>query len=133
MPAAIPRSLRSVLAVLAGLLATFALTIACTLLAVHTMHLKSAHPTPGYLALNVFYSLLAAVMGGWVAARLSGYKPLHHALALAMILAALGLTMLIRPAPSQPYNYQLMMAVLPSFAVLGGGWLAARSLLTQPR
>ncbi len=123
-----PRPLRSILAVFAGLVACMATVIVCTLLAVHAMHLKTGHPTPGYLILNVAYSLAAAVLGGWLAARLAGFKPLHHGLALAMILAILGLLSLVNPSAAQPYDYQLLMAVLPPFAILAGAWLAARSM-----
>ncbi|SEG42882.1 hypothetical protein SAMN05421819_2885 [Bryocella elongata] len=128
MLAAIPQALRSVLAVLAGFVAMVALVIVCTLLAMQAMHLKSGHPTPGYLVINATYSLLAAVAGGWIAARLSRYKPLHHALALAMIVAFLSLVMLMKPSLSQSYTYQLAMAIVPPFAVLAGGWLASRQM-----
>jgi len=128
MPAAIPQALRSVLAVLAGSIAMVVLVIVCTLLAAHAMNIIPGHPTPGYLAINAACSLLAAVAGGWIAARLSGYKPLHHALALAMIMATLSLVMMIQPSLAQPYDYQLAMAILPPFAALAGGWLAARRM-----
>jgi hypothetical protein len=123
-----PRPLRSILAVLAGLAACMGLVIACTLATVHALHLMSGHPTSGYLILNVVYSLAAAVLGGWLAARLAGFKPLHHGLALAMVLALFGLLSLVKPSTAQPYNYQLLMAVLPPFAVLAGAALAARAI-----
>ena len=123
-----PRALRSILAVFAGLIACVATVIACTLIAVHAMHLKTGNPAPGYLTLNVVYSLAAALLGGWLAARIAGFKPLHHGLALAMILALFSLLSLVKPSAAQPYNYQLLMAVLPPFAVLAGAAIAARSM-----
>jgi hypothetical protein len=127
MPAAIPKALRSVLAVLAGFALMISLVIACNLLATRAMNIPG-HPTPGYLVVSAAFSLLAAVAGGWLAARLSGYNPMHHALALAMLLGLLSLAMLIEPSPAQPYGYQLLMAALPPFAALTGGYLAARRM-----
>lgn len=121
-----PQPLRSVLAVLAGFVLTMLLSMASTVTAVHLMHLKSAHPVPGFLVVNAVVSGAAAFVGGWVAARLGGLKPLHHGLGVAMLLALVGLVALMRPAASQPYGYQLFVPVLMSFAALGGAAVGAR-------
>jgi putative membrane protein (TIGR04086 family) len=119
-----PRPLRSVLAVLAGLAVMFVIVIACTLLSVALMHLKTGHPTPGYLVINVVYSLAAAVAGGWVAARLAGYRPVAHGVALALLMLVLSALSLLHPAPSQPFFYQLFLTIVPPLAAIGGATLA---------
>ena len=108
-----PKALRSVLAVLAGYFAMAVAVVVFTVACVKALHLQSGHPTPGYLVANLVYSLLAAVLGGWVAAKIAGYRPLQHGLAL-------GLLMLIHPAPGQPLWYAWALTLgSPLMAVLG--------------
>jgi hypothetical protein len=119
-----PRPLRSVLAILAGFAVMFVIVIACTLLSVALMHLKTGHPTPGYLVLNVVYSLAAAVAGGWVAARVAGYRPITHGVALAALMFVQSALFLLQPAPSQPFLYQVFLTIVPPLAAIGGAALA---------
>jgi len=119
-----PRPLRSVLAIVAGFAAMVVIVIVCTLLSVKLMHLTTGHPTPFYLVLNVLYSLAAAVAGGWVAARVAGYRPLAHGVALALLIFALSALSLLHPAPSQPFLYQVFLTLVPPLAAVGGAALA---------
>ena len=63
--------LRAFFAVMVGYMVMMLSVIVLTLIFVKTMGLKSGHPTPGYLAINVIYSFLAAAIGGYVTARIA--------------------------------------------------------------
>jgi hypothetical protein len=126
-----PRPLRSVLAVLAGFAVMFVLVIVCTLLSLALMHLKTGHPTPGYLVINVVYSLAAAVAGGWVAARVAGYRPLAHGVALALLMFVQGGLFLLHPAASQPFLYQVFLVIFPPLAAIGGSALVRASASSE--
>jgi putative membrane protein (TIGR04086 family) len=121
-----PKFLRSILAVLAGFFSMFLVVIVLTLICVRVLHLKSGHPTPGYLAFNAIYSLAAAILGGYVAARVAGYKPLAHGIALGAVMFVFACLQLLHPAASQPYAYQLLLAVLPPLAAVAGAAFEAR-------
>jgi hypothetical protein len=119
-----PRALRSVLAVLAGFVLMVAIVIACT----HALRLNAIQPTPGYLKINFACTMLAALAAGWLTARLAGYRPMAHGLALAMTMVLLGMVALMKPTPTQPWSYQFLLAAVPPFAVLLGSWIAARRM-----
>jgi len=118
-----PRNLRSVLAVIAGFLAMAVIVMALTLLSVAVLQLKSGHPTPGYLALNVIYSLAAAVFGGWIAALVAGRTPVAHGIALAVVMLILSAVSYIHYTANQPVAYQLFLTVAPPLAAVFGAWL----------
>ena len=99
-----PKVLRSVLAIVAGFVTMFVIVIVCTVVCLQTMHLKSGHPTPGYLVINVIYSLAAAFAGGWVAARAAGYNPVIHGIILGAIMLVQSALFLLHPAASQPFS-----------------------------
>src|SRR5262245_66262648 len=74
--------LRSVLAVLAGLIVTIALSIGVDLLVVYTGRFpaRSADSTDAHWAIITGYRAVIAVFGCWVAARLAPSRPMLHAL-----------------------------------------------------
>jgi peptidoglycan/LPS O-acetylase OafA/YrhL len=119
---------RSVLSVLGAFFVVAVLVALATALAAELM-LGSigpgTEPTTPFLAVNLIYSVLFAIVGGYVAATVSDHAPLRHAAALAGFMMFLGLaTWSINggePAPGQPAWYPLVMAVMvPPTAVLGG-------------
>lgn len=115
-----PKALRSVLAVLAGYFAMALIIIVLTAACIAALHLRSGHPTNGYLAFNLLYSFAAAVAGGWVAAKVAGTRRIQHGLALAALILVLGLLFMLHPAPGQPAWDQWVLTLLsPLFAVLG--------------
>ena len=119
---------RSVGAVLIGFAATMLLVMLTTALAavafgapmVPSPEMPTREPATGYLIANLVGSLLSAVAGGWLAARVAGRHAVEHALALAMVIFVLSLLSL-RPGPGQPawYPYALMV-IGPVGAVIGG-------------
>lgn len=118
-----PRILRSVLAVIAGFLAMAVLVMVLTLVSVSALHVKSGHPTPGYLTLNVIYSLAAALLGGWLAALVAGRSPVAHGIALAVVMLALSAVSYIHYSGTQPFAYQIFLIVAPPLAAVLGAWL----------
>ena len=121
-----PQPLRSVLAVIAGFFTINIVVIVLTAICVHAMHLKSGHPTPGYLVFNVAYSLGAAFLGGYVAGWIGRRRPLAHGIVLAVVMLAFAVVFLLHPAASQPYWYQVFLALVPPLAAIGGSAVAGR-------
>jgi hypothetical protein len=117
--------LRSVGAVLAGLVATLALVVTSSFLAGWILGFGPADPpTGGYLALNLFGSAIAGAVGGGTAMRLAPHRPHGHVGALALVILLLSLpTLLSAPAPGQPAWYGAALSVLGPVSVLIGGLL----------
>lgn len=121
---------RSVLAVLAGFVATIVLSVACDAI------VRAAAPgafgpdgrtaSPAMLAFGVFYTLLAAVAGGFVTAWIARRGEVLHALVLGT-LGAVSTLLIILAAPAAQRSVGLFisaMLVIP--ATVLGGWLRAR-------
>ena len=112
--------IRSILSVIAGYATMVVLVMLATVLAVKTMlpatDLQSAmklKPTPSYLAVNLAYSGLFAVLGGFVTAAVAGRAPLPHALALAVMMIVLGIVSLLQSTSGQqPRWYGLTLLLL---------------------
>ncbi|MEM7414947.1 MAG: hypothetical protein AAF389_05575 [Gemmatimonadota bacterium] len=123
------RWLRSVAAVVGGLLAGMVVVIGLTAAATFLLFEgdMSAPPTPGYLAANVLYSAGAAGLAGWIAARWAPSHGLVHsgAVALIMLLMSSGGTSAAEGVPSW---YGPAVAVLAPVGALVGGWLRVRSV-----
>jgi peptidoglycan/LPS O-acetylase OafA/YrhL len=119
--------LRSFLAVFLGYLVMAIVVVLLTVVAVQTMHLKSGQPTPGYLAVNVVYSLLAAAVGGWVTGRLGRPLSLQHGYALAAVMVVMGVLSYRHYTGSQPRWYQGVLVVLPAGCALVAAGLAGKN------
>jgi hypothetical protein len=122
-----PQPIRSILAVIAGYVAMAVVVVILTLLCVAIFHLQSGHPTPVYLALNMAYSLAAAALGGWVAARIAGRSPVAHGVALAVLILALGALQFLHPAPGQSFAYLTFLTIAPPLAAVAGAAFYGRS------
>lgn len=87
----------------------------------------AATATTSWLAVNVMYSLAAAVLGGWLAARLAPRVPYAHAIALAALALAMALPAVFRGASAgQPAWYPGVMTALGVSGILAGGLLHRR-------
>ncbi len=94
-----------------------------------------AEPTTPFLVVNLIYSVLFAIVGGYVAATVSDHAPLRHAAALSAFMMLLGLASWLinggQPAPGQPDWYPWVITLLvPPTAILGGILVTRR---TRPR
>lgn len=119
--------LRAFFAVMVGYMVMMLSVVVLTLILVKTMGLKSGHPTPGYLAINVVYTFLAAGIGGYVTARIAVVKPMAVAGVLVVLMLIMGLLSYRHYTGSQPLWYQVMMIIAPPFCALGGAALYARN------
>jgi hypothetical protein len=79
-----------------------------------------------YVAANLLFSLLGAVMGGWLAARIGAFAPLSHAIALAIVTAVLAAMSALHPGDgAQPAWYPPVVGILGVAGILLGGKLRA--------
>lgn len=89
----------------------------------------TAEPAPPYLAVNLSYSFAAAVLAGWLAARLAPRKPFSHAVAVAVLvfLLSLGGSGAEAEGASQvPSWYGTVLTTVMPVGALLGGWLRTR-------
>lgn len=122
-----PQILRSVLAVVAGFVTMSFVVIVLTVIAVNAMGLKSGHPTPGYMVINVVYSFFAAGAAGFVTALIAKVNPLEHAYVLAGIMLVMGVVSYVHYTGTQPGWYKVMMVVVPPLCAIAGAAICARS------
>jgi hypothetical protein len=119
---------RSALAVLAGFAAATVGVLVASALVVRVMFGgfgPDVIPTPGYLGVNLGYSLLFAVCGGYVAATVARRRPVAHAAGVGVIMLILGVASIVLVGTSgmgeQPAWYPYILLVLgPAGALLGG-------------
>ena len=85
-------------------------------------------PEPGYVFVNLGYSLLAAAAGGYVTAWAAVANPLIHVLALGIIVLALAALSAMQSRGKQPVWYQLALIAISPLGVLAGGLVRLRVL-----
>ncbi len=125
-----PPLIRSVLAVLGGFATMMILVGTATAVAVRLMLTTAIpgtmpQPTPAYLAINLAYSGLFALIGGYATGFLAGRAPFAHCVALAGLTLLMGVLSMKQYAGQQPRWYQLVLAVCMPILVAGGGLLCA--------
>lgn len=118
---------RSVGAFIAAAAAIAITVIAGTMLAAVVLAGPEGSATGAYLAANLAVSLGAAVLGGWLVARLAPRRPMVHAAALAAVIVALTLPGLGSPAPGQPSWYPAVILIIGVAGVAGGALVGARA------
>ncbi|MEX2583196.1 MAG: hypothetical protein WD766_07970 [Gemmatimonadota bacterium] len=121
--------LRSIAAVLAGLVVTIVLVMVLTYLAGMIAGVgPTSPPTTLYLVLNLVGGVIAGASGGATAVRLAPHTPHGHVWALAFVVLLLSLpTLFSAPSPGQPEWYGAVLSVLGPVSVLLGGVAAARA------
>ena len=117
--------LRSVAAVVLGMLAATVTVMVLTWLAVLLMlgGDMTAAPTTPYLAVNLAYSFGAAALGGWVTARIAARRPVLHAAILAALMLVLTGFGDGSPEPGVPAWYAPAIGALGAVGALAGGLL----------
>jgi peptidoglycan/LPS O-acetylase OafA/YrhL len=115
-----------ILGVVVGFAVVFVAVMTATWAAMAAAGLELGdEPTVLYLALNLAGSLLAALLGGWIAVRLAGRRmAAAWVLVGAMVLLSAG-SVVGEPAPGQPEWYPLAIALVGVVGVTAGGALAA--------
>ena len=127
-----PPVLRSILAIIAGFIAISFVVGVLTVLTMVSLHIQPAHPTLAYLAVNVLYSLLAAVAGGLITGLIAPHHPLQHGYVLAGIMLLMGLISYLRFHGAQPAWYQILLVLAPPACAIAGAALCARSARRLP-
>ena len=85
-------------------------------------------PRPAYVAVNLGYSFLGAAAGGYVTAWIADLNPLHTALALAIVVLAMGAISALQARGKQPVWYQVALLIISPLGVVAGGILRMRML-----
>ena len=120
--------IRSILSVIVGYL-TMAVLVAISTAVVARLMLPGVRvgqplqPTGAHMIINLSYSSLFAAAGGFVCSLIAGRYPLAHALALACLVAVLGLVFFLQSSSAgpQPLWYSLTLLLLcPAGVILGG-------------
>jgi hypothetical protein len=124
--------LRSLFAILGGYIAmsvgigltTFAASRLFPGIAVH------GQPTPGYILINLAYSAVFGVFGGYMAALIAGREPLKHAIILAAVCYLFFLMAMGAPTPPDmppwPFWYKVGLLIVLGPSVTLGGFLRQR-------
>jgi len=123
--------LRAFLALLAGFATTALLVAVVTALLsklIPGWFESQGRPQAGYMFVNLGSSFLAAAAGGYVTAWASQANPLVHALALALVVLALGALSALQQRDKLPIGYSLAMVALAPVGVLAGGLVRLRVL-----
>ena len=116
--------LRSIAAVIVGYAVFAASAFAVFRLSGHAAHAPASGP---FMLLTIACGVAFAALGGYLAGWLAGRRPLAHAVAMAVLLAAGATASLVSTLGHGAIWSQLAaLAVMAPSAVLGG-WLRARA------
>jgi len=130
--------LRSVLSVLAGFFSGMVLIMPFTIISARIMlgaksreDMMKTPPTPAYVNLNLVFNGLAAVLGGYVTARVADHSQFTHVIALASFMLVLGFVSWrvdIEKKTAEGRRFGGTLVVLGPLGALLGGWLAVRMI-----
>jgi hypothetical protein len=123
--------LHAFVALVAGFATMAALVAAMTALLTRTVPSwtgTEGKPQPGYIFVNLGYSLLAAAAGGYVTAWAARGNPLVLVLGLGIIVLALAALSALQSRGKQPIWYQLSLVAITPLGVLAGGLIRLRVL-----
>lgn len=117
---------RSVAGIALGFLVFFAII---RMLSAFAGTLTNAPPS-GYLLLSLAWTIVAAMLGGYIAARIAGAHEFPHAAAVGFLIILMGFFSMKAEGASRPDWYQITLGGCgPISAMIG----AAIRLLTKPR
>jgi hypothetical protein len=114
------------LVVILGTLAATAALIPGGLTPANLEAVANEPPSGTYLAVDLLTALVAAIVGGWLTARLAPAVPLRHvgALGIVMVLVAIPTALGKGAAGSgQPVWYCAVVVTIGLIGILLGGWL----------
>ena len=83
---------------------------------------------PSYAAVNLSYTFLAAVAGGYVTAAMGDLNPLSNVLALGIVVLVIGAISVLQSRGQQRLWYQIVVLVLSAAGVFVGGLLRLKLL-----
>jgi hypothetical protein len=127
---------RSILAVLAGYIVIVAIVVGATyaLQAIKPeWYLIGAPLAGGYLAVDIVYSLVAALLGGLVTVRIAVRAPMKHAYALAAVSIAMNVLAAMTGEEEVPRWFQALRALVMVAAIVAAGRMRRPPLLQTER
>ena len=89
---------------------------------------EKGSPRAGYVFVNLGYSFIAAVVGGYVTAWIAQSNPMIHTLALALIVLLLSALSALQQRGMQPIWYQLTLLAITPLGVFIGGLVRLRQM-----
>lgn len=110
-----------------GLLLFLALEGVFYAVALLGLNLSFDTPTAIYLACNLLWALLAALLAGYLTARIAHHAAVAHGIALAIILIPLCVFNLYKGLGSRRTPFVIALNVLAPLLCIGGAWLYSRS------
>jgi len=122
---------KSLAAVIAGFVATVALSVGCDALvrlaAPGAFGADGRPASPAMMAFGVFYTLLAAAAGGYLAGWIAGRRAILHALVLGTLGAIATLVIILAAPATERTAGMFISAMLVIPATVFGGWLRTRN------
>ncbi len=112
---------KSIIAVVAGYAAMAILVIITTMLAAAFLLNDPNEVTSAYLVVNLILSLISAVVGGWITAKLAPNNKKRHVQILAGLIIVLGLLSLTQTLIGQPVWYPWVIMLIGAGGALYGG------------
>lgn len=126
--------LRSILCILAGFAAMAALIMPATILSARLMlgtrsreDMMKMKPTPKFIAVNLVFSALFGVFGGWLTATLADHSKMKHVYALGGLMFVMGIFSFlqnVKMKTTEGRGYSGSLVILGPVAAILGGWLA---------
>lgn len=125
---------RSVAAVAVGFVVMAVLVLITTVVSVVVMEGRLnpgfvPKPTTAFIAVNLAFSLLAAVVGGWTCVKIAKVNPIAHIVALVVVVIGMAVLTARMPQPDesrQPPWYPYAVTALGVAGVCVGGAIGGR-------
>ena len=115
-----PNWLRSILSVVVGFVVFYALQGFCSMAASRIFDRNFDVPTTGYLLVALTYTSLAALIGGYITARVAPSAPVLHGVAMALLMLPLMALNLKKGLGGQETWFVIARSIVtPVFAVIG--------------
>jgi hypothetical protein len=119
-----------VVLVMLGTIASLAVLVPDGLTAATLRSAPAMSPPASFLAANLLFALVAAVVGGWLAARIAPSSPRRHVLALGALVVVMSIVVQLVPGAEpngQPAWYPWAIATIGIAGIIFGGWLRTRA------
>lgn len=133
--------MRSIIAVIAGLIVAMVIltggtaALAALIIPGGLEAAATTVPPTTYIAGELVLSAMAAVLGGWVTARMAPNREMVHVVALAVLVSLRSVAYFLGNTNAfgmQPGWYVNLIPVIDIGGVLLGGWLRSRVVVTEP-
>jgi len=97
--------------------------IVLTAVATKLFRVQPDAPTAPYMTVNVIYSFLAAMLGGYICAAIAGRPAMKLAIVMAVLVLLLGVASAWQMRGQQPAAYQVVLNILLPIGIVLGAYL----------